>query len=44
MFKALYCIYNCASLNRGHAAGGAVGRGTVLQVGSIPDGVTGIFH
>jgi len=32
----------------GHAAGGAVGLGTPLQVGrvegSIPDGVIGIFH
>jgi len=29
----------------GHAAGGAVGRGTALQAsGSIPGGVIGVFH
>ena len=41
--KASLCCYTDICFQG--ARGGAVGRGTALQVaGSIPDGVTGIFR
>jgi len=50
MYALIYKRKNTINItgNWGHAAGGAVGRGTTLQAerseGSIPDGVIEIFH
>jgi len=36
-------IIRTGTTSKGHAAGGAVGWGTALQAGSIPDGVIELF-